>query len=79
MSRAFQRSCPTCKARPGQDCRGVIEGETYHVARISQFAPRHGVQELRAVVKWANAQPESELENMTAEGILARFRKERDA
>ncbi len=78
MSRAFQRTCPTCKARPGQDCRGVTEGETYHVARISPLAILAGIIELRQAFAWANSVRESEHEHMTAEEILARFRKERD-
>ena len=35
-----------------------------------------GIRELREAVEWANSIPEFEHDNMTAEQILARFRKE---
>ena len=38
-----------------------------------------GVNELRELVDWANATREDEHDWMTAEELLARFRKERDA
>lgn len=79
---AIDRRCPTCRARPGVTCveiRGIhaISVEP-HPARHDPMAALHGVLELRAAVRWANGQPESEHENMTAEEILARFRKEQD-
>lgn len=72
----IDRRCPTCDAKPGKMCIGR---DGYHAKRCDPLASLHGVLELRALVRWANAQYESEHENMTAEEILARFRKERDA
>ena len=43
------------------------------------MCPLAGVNELRAAVAWANATPEYEHDNLTAEQLLARFRKEHDA
>lgn len=40
--------------------------------------PLAGVDLLRAAVRWANGQPESEHDGMTAEQIIARFVKVRD-
>jgi hypothetical protein len=37
-----------------------------------------GVNELRDAVKWANATPEHKHDNLNAEQLLARFRKQRD-
>ena len=41
--------------------------------------PLAGVDELRAVVRWANAVAESQHEDMTAEQILVRYRELRDS
>lgn len=38
-----------------------------------------GVNELRDAVEWANSIHEFKHDNMTAEQILARFRRERDS
>jgi hypothetical protein len=38
--------------------------------------PLAGVNELRAVVKWANATPEDEHDFMTPAELIARYRKE---
>lgn len=43
MTRASAVTCPTCGARPGQDCNitpsGWIGGRDYHTARVTAATP----------------------------------------
>lgn len=57
----------------GQPCNGS------HAPHRNGMCALAGIEELRRLVNWADNQPESEHEDMTAEEILVRFRTLRDS